>query len=70
VSGLEGELGNRVQVVRLNVDDEVGQRARVVFGAQKVPTIILLNADGSEIYRTEGKLPRTQAIRESLSMAA
>ena len=70
MSGLEGELGNRVQVVRLNVDDEVGQRARVVFGVQKVPTIILLNADGSEIYRTEGKLPRMQAIRETLSTAA
>jgi hypothetical protein len=57
-------------VVRLNVDDEVGQRARVVFGVQKVPTIILLNADGSEIYRKEGKLPRRQEIRETLSTAA
>ena len=69
MGGLERELGDRVQVVRLNVDDEVGQRARVVFGVQKVPTIILLNADGSEIYRTEGKLPRTQEIRETLSTA-
>ena len=51
----------------LNVDDEVGARARMVYNVEKVPTIILLRPGGSEAYRTEGKLPRTGQIREALA---
>ena len=64
--GLESSLAGRLRVIRLNVDDEVGRRARAVYGIEKVPTILLLNAAGSEVYRTEGKLPRTGRIRETL----
>ena len=65
--GLEQELGERVRVLHLNVDEPVGRRARAVYEVEKVPTIILLNESGSEIYRTEGKLPRTGQIREQLA---
>ena len=65
--GLETSLAGRLRVIRLNVDDQVGQRARAVYGVEKVPTILLLNAAGSEAYRTEGKLPRTGQIREALA---
>lgn len=65
--GLEQELAGRLQVLRLNVDDEVGTRARSVYAVEKVPTVILLNRAGSEVYRTEGKLPRTAQIREELA---
>jgi hypothetical protein len=33
---------------------------------QKVPTIILLDETGVEIYRAEGKLPRKAQIRVAL----
>lgn len=66
VDGLERELRGRVRVVRLNVDDAAGAEARVRFGTQKVPTIILLDADGTQLYRTEGKLPRRAAILEAV----
>ena len=56
-------------MLRLNVADEAGERAQEHFGAEKVPTIILLDAGGNEIYRTEGKLPRKQQIREALGVA-
>ena len=65
--GLEQELEGRVQVVRLNVDDGVGERARAVYGVEKVPTVILLAGSGSEVYRTEGKLPRRAEIRSKLA---
>ena len=65
--GLESSPAGRLRVIHLNVDDEVGQRARAVYGVEKVPTVILLNAGGSEVYRTEGKLPRTGQIRETLA---
>ncbi len=66
VDGLERELAGRVRVVRLNVDDEAGQEARERFQTAKVPAIILLDRDGVQVYRTEGKLPRRQAILEAV----
>ena len=67
MGGLEQELAGRLRVVWLNVDDGVGQRARAVYGNEKVPTLVLLNASGSETYRTEGKLPRRGEIRQKLA---
>jgi hypothetical protein len=66
VHGLERELAGRARVIHLNVDDEVGARARAVYGIEKVPAVILLTRAGSEAYRTEGKLPRTGAIRDAV----
>jgi hypothetical protein len=67
VDGLERELAGRATVVRLNVDDRAGAEARDRFQTTKVPAIILLDADGVQRYRTEGKLPRRQAILDALS---
>ena len=67
VDGLERELAGRVTVVRLNVDDRAGAEARDRFQTTKVPTIVLLDADGVQRYRTEGKLPRRRAILDALA---
>ena len=64
--GLERDLAGRAEVVRLNLAEEPGQRARERFGTEKVPAIILLDGAGREVYRTEGKLPRRQQIVEAL----
>jgi hypothetical protein len=66
VDGLERELAGRAQVVRLNIDEPAGAEAEARFGATKVPVIILLDTDGTELYRTEGKVPRRQAILDAL----
>ena len=66
VDGLERELAGRARVVRLNVDDAAGQEAHARFQTAKVPAIILLDRDGVQVYRTEGKLPRRQAILTAL----
>lgn len=68
--GLEQDLAGRLQVIRLNVDEAVGERARSVYAIEKVPTVILLNRSGSEVYRTEGKLPRVGQIREKVDEIA
>ena len=68
--GLERELAGRVQVIHLDVDDDVGRQARAVYGNEKVPTIILLGPTGSEVYRTEGQLPRRDQIREQVARFA
>ena len=66
--GLERDLGDRLPVVWINVDERVGQRAREVYRNEKVPTVLLLDAEGQEVYRTEGKLPRVGQIRERLAI--
>ncbi len=66
MDGLERELAGRARVVRLNVAEEPGRRARERFETGKVPAIILLDGAGHEVYRTEGKLPRRPQIFEAL----
>ena len=67
MDGLERELAGRARVVRLNVAEEPGQRARERFETEKVPAVILLDGAGHEMYRTEGKLPRRQQILDALA---
>ena len=64
--GLERDLTGRARVIRLNVGDEPGLRARERFGTEKVPAVILLDGAGREVYRTEGKLPRREQIFAAL----
>ena len=67
VDGLERELAGRATVVRLNVADRAGAEAQARFGTTKVPAIILLDTDGVQRYRTEGKLPRRGAILDEVA---
>lgn len=70
VNRLEQELGDHVDVLRLNVADDVGMQARERFEARMVPTVIALDADGVERYRAEGRLPRRQAVIDALALHA
>lgn len=70
IAGLEQELAGRVAVLRLNVAEEVGQQARARFEARLVPTVVLLDAEGVERYRAEGRPPRRRAIAEALNRHA
>ena len=67
VDGLERELAGRAQVVRLNIAEPAGAEAQARFGTTKVPAMILLDTNGVERYRTEGKLPRRRAILAELN---
>lgn len=70
VDGLERELAGRAQVVRLNIAEPAGAEAQQRFGTKKVPAIILLDRDGVQQYRTEGKVPRRRAILAALDQSA
>jgi hypothetical protein len=67
VDGLERDLAGRVTVVRLNVADRAGAEAQARFGTKKVPAIILVDSNGVERYRSEGKLPRRAAILDAVA---
>jgi thiol-disulfide isomerase/thioredoxin len=63
---LERELSGRADVLRLNVAEEVGQRAQAQFGTTLVPSLVLLDGRGNELYRSEGRPPQRAPIFAAL----
>jgi thiol-disulfide isomerase/thioredoxin len=64
--GLERDLRGRADVLRLNVAEEVGRRARAQFGTTLVPALILLDGRGNELHRSEGRPPQRAQIFAAL----
>lgn len=54
---LEGELGGRVKIVKINVAEEGGQARK--YGVQAVPTFIMFR-NGSESSRIVGAVPKSE----------
>jgi thioredoxin-related protein len=54
VDRLEAEWGDRVTVLRLNVQDPAVQPILTELNFRFTPTFILLDGDGREIWRTNG----------------
>jgi thioredoxin-like negative regulator of GroEL len=65
VDGLEREIGDRVQVLRLNVLSPVGRAAASAYAVRAVPTFVLFNADGEMVYYQVGS-PDKDAIRQEI----
>jgi thioredoxin-related protein len=65
VDGLEQELGDQLQFVRLNIQDKVGMQLAPVYGFQYTPTFIFFDGQGHELWRTVGEL-NPQKVRDSL----
>ena len=62
---LERELGDRLHVIRLNIQEDVGQELAPVYGFSFTPTFIFLDADGQELWREVGGLD-TLRVQESV----
>ena len=67
VDGIERDLADKLDVLRVNIAEDVGQEVRERFETRMVPTVILLDAEGVERYRTEGRLPRKRDIKAAIS---
>lgn len=65
VDGLERELGDRIQFIRLNIQEKAGMELAPVYGFQYTPTFIYFDAQGKELWRTVGEFDQ-QKIRDSL----
>jgi thioredoxin 1 len=59
--GLAGDLGERVRLVRVNVDEEAGLSSR--YGVLSLPTVILF-AEGEPKATVYGAQPRARFERE------
>lgn len=65
VDGLEKELGDRLIIVRLNIQEEIAQELAPVYGFEFTPTFIYFDADGNEVWRTVGSFD-PQQVRDTL----
>ena len=66
VDGLERELGERLLVIRLNIQEQVGRELAPVYGFDFTPTFIYFDESGGERWRQVGDL-NPQQVRDSLN---
>ena len=62
---LENELGDRILIIRVNVQEDVGRELAPVYGFGFTPTFIFFDAEGVETWRQVGGLD-PQRVRDSL----
>lgn len=65
VDELEKELGNKIHIIRLNIQDEVGMDLIRIYGFQFTPTFIYFDENGTEQWRLIGSFD-PQKVRDSL----
>ena len=62
---LEANLGDRIVIIRVNIQGEVGRELAPVYEFSFTPTFILFDSEGYELWREVGGLD-TQQVRESV----
>jgi hypothetical protein len=66
VDGLESELGTRLLIVRLNIQEQVGRELGPVYDFEYTPTYIFFDSRGNELWRTIGEID-PQRVRDSVT---
>lgn len=59
---LEIELDQHFTVIRLNVGSDIGTYVRQKYRAGLVPTFIVFDRSGTEIFRQTGSVPELEKL--------
>lgn len=59
------ELGDQILILRLNIQEEVGQELAQVYDFEFTPTFIYFDGNGNELWREVGAFD-PQRVRDSL----
>lgn len=62
MDGIERDLGDSVQVLRLSVVDSVGRELAMRYGVRGVPTLILLDGNGNVVLQQAGSPQREEIL--------
>lgn len=65
VDELEEELGDRIHIIRLNIQDPVGRELTGYYGFDFTPTFIFFDGQGTELWRQIGDLD-PQRVRDAV----
>ena len=66
VRSLEGELGDEVQILKLNVQDSIASQLIREYKAYLTPTFVVVGRDGEVLWRQSGGLLDKGAALEAL----
>ncbi len=66
MDGLESELGSKLHIIRINIQDPVGRELAPVYDFEYTPTYIYFDAKGTELWRTIGEID-PQRVRDSVA---
>ncbi len=66
MDGLEKELGSRLRILRINIQDQVGRELAPVYDFEYTPTYIFFDGRGHELWRTVGEID-PQRVRDSVA---
>ena len=65
MDGLETEMGTRLHVLRVNIQETVGRELAPVYDFEYTPTYIFFDAQGKELWRSVGEID-VQRVRDSM----
>jgi len=62
VDGIERDLEDQADVLRLSVTDNVGRELAARYGVRQVPTLFVLDGEGNVVLRQSGRLNRAKVV--------
>lgn len=65
MDGLENELGNKLLIIRLDIQQPVGRELAAAYGFEYTPTYIFFDGRGKELWRSIGEID-PQKVQDSL----
>ena len=65
MDGLESELGDKLHIIRIDIQQTVGRELAPVYGFEYTPTYIFFDAKGNEVWRSIGEID-PQKVRDSV----
>ena len=65
VDRLEKELAGKVVVLRLNVNKKVGMDTAALYDIRSVPTFVVFDDYGRELWRQRGRCPDRDRILQN-----
>ncbi len=66
MDGLESELGTKLDILRINIQDPAGRELAPVYHFEYTPTYIFFDAKGRELWRSIGEID-PQRVRASIA---
>lgn len=63
MDGIERDLADDAQVLRLSVTDNVGRSLAIRYGVRGVPTLVLLDGSGNVVLQQAGSPRREEIMR-------
>ena len=63
MNGIEQDLEDQADVLRLSVTDDVGRQLAVRYVVQQVPTLVVLDGGGNVVLRQSGRLSRAEVVQ-------